>query len=70
MKNNPTLIKTSAAAGLIAALLAIAWGALQWIKSNRAALPAPRSEEGRALSLAFNMASNGVFLLIMSGLLL
>ena len=70
MRNNLTLIKSSAAAGLITTLLAIAWGTLHWIESNRAALPAPRSEAGRALSLAYNMASHGVFLLILSGLLI
>ena len=64
-----TYIATSI--GILGAFLfVIAWGMRQWIESNRSTLPHPRSEQGLALSLAYNMASHGIFLLILSCLLI
>ena len=70
MKIRPKTYIPTLTGVLGAVLFGIAWGMRQWIESNRSTLPPPRSEQGLALSLTYNMASHGIFLLVLSCLLI
>ena len=48
-------------AGITSTLVLVALGLRQWIDTHRDKLPLPRSEEGRALTFSYNIASHAVF---------
>ena len=56
-------------ASFFAALLTLAFVAHQWVEANRDLWPNPRSEEGLAITLTYNIASHGLFLLALAAIL-
>ena len=56
-------------AGLFIALLSLALIAQQWIAANRQNWPDPRSEEGLANTLTYNIISHGIFLVALAAIL-
>ena len=56
-------------AGLFIALLSLAFIAQQWIAANRQHWPDPRSEEGLANTLTYNIISHGIFLVALAAIL-
>ncbi len=56
-------------ASLFVALLSLSFVAQQWIDANRQRWPDPRSEEGLANTLTYNVISHGIFLLTLAAIL-
>ncbi|CAE22094.1 hypothetical protein PMT_1919 [Prochlorococcus marinus str. MIT 9313] len=56
-------------ASFFAALLTLAFVAHQWVEANRDLWPNPRSEEGLAITLNYNIVSHALFLLALAAIL-